>query len=316
MTFTGTNKMDVREVIIIGSGPAGLTAAIYAGRAGLKPLVFTGYMYGGQLMFTTLVENFPGFPDGVDGPRLMENMKTQAAKFGAELKHVDATAVDFKKRPFEVAAGKEKFAAKSVIIATGATARRLGVPGESKLFGRGVSSCATCDGALYKGKTVAVVGGGDSAMEEALFLTRFASRVVIIHRRGELRASKIMRESAAANPKIKFAWFSTVAEVLSDGTRVTGVRLKDVRTSEMRDVPIDGLFLAIGHVPLTKFFKGQVDMDEEGYIIAHDGATRTSVEGVFVCGDVRDTRYRQAITAAANGCQAAIDCEKYLREMS
>ena len=305
---------EVRNVIIIGSGPAGLTAAIYTARANLKPLVFEGYGAGGQLMLTTEVENYPGFPDGITGPDLMARFREQAEKMGAELEMVDVTRVDFSERPFKVWVDEDMYLAKTVIIATGASALWLGLENEKRLrdMGGGVSACAVCDGAFYKNQKVAVVGGGDTAMEEALYLTRHCSEVVVIHRRDQLRASKVMQERAFANPKIRFIWNSVVVDVLGD-RQVEGVRLRNVKTGEETDLPVDGLFIAIGHRPNTELFKGQIELDDTGYIILK-GGSMTSVAGVFAAGDVHDTRYRQAITAAGCGCRAALDAEKFLEE--
>jgi len=300
-----------RNVVIIGGGPAGYTAAIYTARANLAPLVLAGYAAGGQLMTTTEVENFPGFPTGVNGPELMDNMKAQADRFGAEILFKDATKVDFSKKPFEITYEDIVVKAKVVIIATGAGPKKLNIPAEKKLWGRGVSSCATCDGAFYKGKEVAVIGGGDSAMEEATFLTRFANKVTLIHRRDEFRASKIMVERAKKNPKIAFALSKTVDDILGD-TKVTGVRLKDVKTGKLSEIKVDGFFLAIGHIPYSEIFKTQIKIDEEGYIVANH-KTETNVPGVFACGDVVDHHFRQAITAAGSGCMAAMSAERYLQ---
>ncbi len=306
---------NVRNVIIIGSGPAGLTAAIYAARADLKPLVFEGFGAGGQLMLTTEIENYPGFPDGITGPELMSRFRAQAERMGAELETVDVTRVDFSARPFKVWVDEDLYLARTVIIATGASALWLGLENEKRLrdLGGGVSACAVCDGAFFKDLKVAVVGGGDTAMEEALYLTRHCSEVVVIHRRDQLRASKVMQERAFANPKIRFVWDSVVTDVLGD-RQVEGVRLRNVKTGEETDLAVDGLFIAIGHRPNTELFKGQIDLDPAGYIVLHDGSA-TSVEGVFAAGDVHDLRYRQAITAAGSGCKAALDAEKYLESL-
>ena len=303
----------MERVIIIGSGPAGLTAAIYAARAALEPVVFAGYQYGGQLMFTTEVENYPGFPDGVLGPELMENFRAQAERFGAKIHNEDVTAVDFSKRPFTVWAGDARYESDTVIVATGASARWLDVPGEANLRGRGVSTCATCDGAFFKEKHIVVVGGGDSAMEEALFLTRFGSRVTVIHRRETLRASKIMADRALAHHKIDFVWNSHVVACVGDNA-LTALELENLVTGERTTFPTDALFIAIGHDPNTSIFGGQLDLDTTGYIASTDGV-HTNVPGVFVGGDVYDIRYKQAITAAGMGCKASLEAEKYLEEL-
>jgi thioredoxin reductase (NADPH) len=301
-----------RKVIILGSGPAGLTAALYAARANLEPLVIEGAEAGGQLMITTDVENYPGFPEGIMGPELMELFKKQAARFGTEFVTRDATGVELSRRPFRVGVGDDSHEAEALIVATGATARWLGLESETKLRGYGVSACATCDGFFFRDQKVMLVGGGDSAMEEATFLTKFASSVTVIHRRDELRASKIMQERAFKNPKIDFLWDSVVVDVLDPAqNKVVGVKVKNVKTGEVTEHPCDGLFLAIGHDPTTKLFEGQLELDQAGYIIAHDG-TYTSVEGVFAAGDVVDHTYRQAVTAAGMGCMAAIDAERWL----
>ena len=306
-------EIEHRRVLIVGSGPAGYTAAIYTARAGLEPLMLAGLDFGGQLMITTDVENYPGYPDGVSGPLMMEEFQKQAERFGTEILLEDATSVDFSNRPFEVATDRKQYTADSVIIATGASARWLGLESEERLQNRGVSACATCDGALFRDKAMAVVGGGDTAMEEALFLTRFATKVTAIHRRGELRASKIMQERARANDKIEFAWHSEVEEVLGD-EYVTGIRLKDVRDGSSQVLDLEALFIAIGHQPNTKLFEGQLELDGANYLKVEAGTTRTSVEGVFACGDVADSVYRQAVTAAGTGCMAAIDAERWLAE--
>jgi thioredoxin reductase (NADPH) len=300
------------DIIIIGSGPAGLTAAIYAGRALVKTLLVGGRQTGGQLMLTSGVENFPGFSEAVQGPDLMKEMRKQAERFGAEIIDEDAESVDFAKRPIEVKAGEKTHTAKAVIIATGSSAKWLGLPSETKLRGRGVSSCATCDGYFFRGKRILVVGGGDTALEEALFLTKYATEVVVVHRREELRASKIMQQRAFSNQKIKFVWNSVVEEILGE-QKVEGAKLRNVATGELSIVPSDGVFVAIGHQPNTKIFNRQITLDEKGYVLTKEG-TRTSVDGVFVAGDVRDFKYRQAVTAAGEGCKAAMDALAYLEE--
>jgi thioredoxin reductase (NADPH) len=303
---------DVRDVIIIGSGPAGYTAAIYAARAKLSPLVFEGSVTaGGALMNTTDVENFPGFPDGILGPELMDGLRKQAERFGAELVTDDAVEVDLKATPKVVKTATDTYYAKAVIIATGSRYRELGVPGEKELSGHGVSWCATCDGFFFREQDIAVVGGGDSAIEEATFLTRFGKTVTVIHRRGDLRASKIMQDRAKANPKIKFLWHSEVVQVLGD-KKLTGLLIRDTRDGEEQVVPVGGLFVAIGHDPRSELFAGQLETDPEGYLLVEGRSTRTAIEGVFACGDVVDHTYRQAVTAAGSGCSAAIDVERWL----
>ena len=305
----------MRDVIIIGSGPAGLTAALYAARANLKPLLIEGLESGGQLMLTTAVENYPGFRDGVMGPDLMAAMREQAQRFGAEYVAGDVTRVDLSASPFTVTTTDETHRTRALIIATGASARLLGLPSERALMGRGVSTCATCDGFFFRGKSIVVVGGGDSAMEEAIFLTKFASHVTVVHRRKSLRASKIMQEKAFGNPKISFEW-SAVVEEVADPEKgvVTGVALRNVDTGERKTLHVDGLFVAIGHIPNTGLFEGQIDLDDAGYV-APQGGARTSVPGVFAAGDVQDRVYRQAVTAAGSGCMAAIDAERYLENL-
>jgi thioredoxin reductase (NADPH) len=302
-----------RSVTIIGSGPAGLTAALYTARANLKPLLIEGLEAGGQLMLTTAVENFPGFQDGIMGPDLMANMRAQAERFGAEFRRGNVTKVDVSvadSQPFRITTEDETIDTHALIIATGASARLLGIPSERTLLGHGVSTCATCDGFFFRGKPIAVVGGGDSAVEEATYLTRFASHVTIIHRRESLRASKIMQDKAHANHKISFEWNAEVDEILGEGA-VSAVRVKHVETGATKDIPVDGVFVAIGHTPNTSLFTGQLEMDASGYLVTRDGS-KTSVAGVFACGDVQDHVYRQAITAAGSGCMAAIDVERYL----
>ncbi len=303
----------VRDVVIVGSGPAGLTAAIYLARARLAPLCIEGLARGGQLMLTSEVENYPGFEHGIQGPELMDQFRRQAERFGTEFLQDDVVSVDFSKRPFTVKTSGESFSARAVVISTGASARMLGLPSEAKLLGRGVTTCATCDGAFYRDRPVAVVGGGDSAMEEANFLTRFASKVHLVHRRDQFRASRIMLDRVKANPKIEIHLWRDVQEVLADAkNKVRGVLLKDPRDGKTEELAVDGFFLAIGHVPNTKLFRGQIDVDANGYIVCAPDSSRTSLEGVFACGDCVDHVYRQAITAAGMGCRAAIDAERWL----
>jgi thioredoxin reductase (NADPH) len=303
----------MENVVIIGSGCAGLTAAIYAGRANLKPLVIDGHEQGGQLSLTTHVENYPGFPDGIMGPELIENMRKQAQRFGAEFKAGQVNEVDLTQRPFKVVAGKDTYETKSLIVAAGATARLLGLEGERDLIGRGLSTCATCDGFFFRNKPIAVVGGGDSAMEEANFLTRHASKVYLVHRRNEFRASKIMIDRAKANPKVEFVTPFTVEQIIAPQGHVEGARLRNLETNEAREITVDGVFVAIGHDPNSTVFKGKLDMDSNGYLIANHGSL-TKIPGVFIAGDVQDHRYRQAVTAAGSGCMAALDAEKFLEE--
>ena len=304
---------DLRNVIVIGSGPAGYTAALYAARADLEPLVLKGLEAGGQLMLTTDVENYPGFADGILGPELMEQMEKQAQRFGAEILPVHVTEVDLSSRPFLVKAGDQAWRGRTVIAATGATARWLDIPGEERLRGRGVSACATCDGFFFRDRELIVVGGGDTAMEEAMFLTKFASKVTIVHRRDEFRASKVMQDRVFANPKIEIAW-NTVLEEITGDDAVTGAVARDVVSGETRTIPTDGVFMAIGHDPATELFGGQLDVDEDGYLAVNEPTTATNVPGVFAAGDVTDHTYRQAVTAAGQGCKAAIDAERFLTD--
>ena len=304
---------DVRNVIVIGSGPAGFTAALYAARANLEPLVLKGLEAGGQLMLTTDVENYPGYVDGILGPEMMEAFEKQAARFGAEILPVHVTAVDLSSRPFTVQAGDQTWRTQSLIVATGASAKWLGIPGEDELRGRGVSACATCDGFFFRDRELVVVGGGDSAMEEATFLTKFASKVTIVHRRDEFRASKIMQERALANPAIEVIWNAVPVEIMGEDA-VTGVRLRDTVTAEERELSTDGVFMAIGHTPNTALFADALELDDGGYVLVDEPRTATSLDGVFAAGDVTDTIYKQAVTAAGQGCKAAMDAERFLEE--
>ncbi len=308
-----------REVSIIGSGPAGLTAAIYTARANLQPFVIEGEpsstvdQPGGQLMLTTDVENYPGFVEGIQGPELMERFRAQAARFGATFLTSRITRVDFSSRPFKLWVDNQEHLARTVIVSTGAQSRMLGLEAEARLIGRGLSTCATCDGFFFKNQHIAVIGGGDSALEEATFLTRFAETVTIVHRRSELRASKIMQDRAFRNPKIQFLWDTEVADILGD-SKVTGLRIRNIPDGSESTLEVTGVFVAIGHIPNTSIFKEQLDMDAQGYILTENGSTATNVDGVFACGDVQDSTYRQAITAAGSGCMAAIDAERWLEE--
>jgi len=304
--------MDTEKLIIIGSGPAGHTAAIYAARAELKPLMIEGRTPGGQLMLTTEVENFPGFPKGMMGPEMMMQFKEQSLRFETRIESDDVTSVDFSVHPFVVKTAEKTYQAESVIVATGASAMWIGVPGEKEYSGRGVSACATCDGFFFKGKNIVVVGGGDSAMEEANFLTKFATKVTVLVRKDTLRASKIMQERAKKNPKIEFIWNTEVKEVLGDGAKITALKIFNNQTNETSEFPTEGLFVAIGHKPNTDIFKGQLELDGKGYVVVQPGTTRTNIDGVFAAGDVADHVYRQAITAAGTGCMAALEAERWL----
>ena len=308
----------IHEVVILGAGPAGYTAAIYAARANLQPLMVVGPQPGGQLTTTTEVENYPGFPEGIQGPELMDQFRAQAARFGTEIVEASVESVDFSKRPFTVRTDQGEFQSRTVIVASGASARLLGIPSEQTYFGFGVSACATCDGFFFRGKRVMVVGGGDTAMEEANYLTRVCTEVVVVHRREELRASKIMQDRARANPKIRFVLNAVVDEVLGEDSprRVKGVRLRDVKTGAVTEHAVDGIFVAIGHQPNTAFLKGQLPLDAKDYVVTEPGSSRTRVPGVFAAGDVADAVYRQAVTAAGTGCQAAIDAERWLGEQA
>ena len=302
------------DLIIIGSGPAGLTAAIYTAREDFKPLVITGLSSGGQLLLTTKVENYPAFPDGIDGPELVESMRKQAEKFGARFANEDVVDIDFSSKPFKIKTSSSEYEANSVIIATGASAKWLGIPSEQKYIGKGISSCATCDAPFFKGKNVVVVGGGDTAMEDSLFLTKFVESVTIVHRRSEFRASKIMQGRVLSNPKIKVIWDSEVSEILGNG-KVTGVKIKNVKSGEVTEMNVDGVFVAIGYAPNTKFLQGKLKLDEQGYIITKDEVL-TDIEGVFIAGDVSDRKYRQAITAAGSGSKAALEARAYIQELN
>lgn len=305
----------VHDVIILGSGPAGLTAAVYTARANLSPLLIDGCQPGGQLTITTDVENFPGFPKGIMGPQLIQDMRAQAERFGTQFRQGHVTKVDLQVRPFRITVDDDAtLETRTLIIATGASANLLGLPSESRLMGHGVSTCATCDGFFFRGKEIAVIGGGDSAVEEATFLTKFASKVTLVHRRDKLRASKIMQDRAMTNEKIAFQWNSALEEVLGDNL-VTGVRVRNVQTNQVEEIPLSGVFVAIGHTPNTSLFAGHIDMDEQGYIRTQPNRSTTNIPGVFASGDVQDSHYRQAITAAGSGCMAAIDAERYLESL-
>ncbi|MCG3174040.1 MAG: Thioredoxin reductase [Myxococcota bacterium] len=305
----------VENVVILGSGPAGLTAALYSARANLNPVVLEGMQPGGQLTITTEVENYPGFREGVMGPQLMEDMRAQVERFGTRFVFGDCSEVHLRENPIRLVTDNGEIRTKTLIIATGATAKLLGLPSEKQFMGHGVSACATCDGAFFRNVPVVVVGGGDTALEEANFLTRFASKVYLVHRRDELRASKIMQDRAKRNPKIEFIWNTVLEEVIGEGKKVTHARLRNIRNNETLDLPCEGIFIAIGHQPNTELFKGQLPMDETGYLHRHPNTSHTDIPGVFVAGDVADSRYRQAVTAAGMGCMAAMDAEKYLEEL-
>ena len=308
------NNGTLKKVIIIGSGPAGLTAGLYAARANLNPLVLEGTQPGGQLTITTDVENYPGFPDGILGPELMDKMRQQASGFGAECKYETVSEVDFSERPFKIKTEKGEYIGDTVIISTGASALFLDVPGEKEYMGRGVSACATCDGFFFSNQEIVVVGGGDTAMEEATYLTKFAKKVHVVHRRDELRASKTMQDRAKKNEKIEFIWDTVIDEIVGDENAVNGVKLRNIKTGEESDFPVEGVFMAIGHTPNTSIFKGKLDMDDIGYLKLKNGSTQTNIEGVFAAGDVADHVYRQAVTAAGTGCMAAMDAERWLEE--